>query len=158
MLRYRRTCPMAWVTVLAGAVAACEIPHGVWREAPLTQLPPADCVRGVLLSTPGIVAVRDTMREGDYHFDYWGKNREVAGMLDLRRYKRNGQVRFGFEQSLWVMNRNPPQDVVDRTRPVMRSVESNLERRCGLDGLTSSIDERCSAGVRCPDLPSALTY
>jgi hypothetical protein len=161
MSRYRSPYAMTAVTVLAATVAACEIPYGVWRRAPLTQLPPADCVRAALLSTPGVVAVRFQARDtitGDkgYFFDYWGKNREVAGLLDLRSYKHKGQTHFAFEQSVWAMNRKPPQDVVDRTRPVMRSVESNVERRCGLDGLVSAVEERCSRGVKCSHLPGPL--
>lgn len=57
-----------------------------------------------------------------------------------------------FSQHLVDINRKPPQELIDGSRPVMRWIEEALETECGMDGLAAAIDEHCS-GVQCPALP-----
>jgi hypothetical protein len=49
---------------------------------------------------------------------------------------------------LMEINRKPPQEDIDATRPVMKALEERLEKQCGIVGLAASIKEACR-GVEC---------
>jgi hypothetical protein len=72
----------------------------------------------------------------------------VLGALQVTiRY--DGETNFS--QHLVDINRKPPQETIDATRPVMRWIEEALQVQCGMAGLVTGIDEHCS-GVECPPL------
>lgn len=140
---------------------ACDFYLGVSRKARLDEMPVLGCVTRVLQSTPAIARV--TYRHwGDtigtehtigHQFLYSGD--DVEAELILREYYRDGHKHVEFEQTVFAANRAPSQDLVNHTRPVMVSVEANLEHRCGLNGLTSGVRERCG-GVKCPTLAAVV--
>jgi hypothetical protein len=140
------------------ALVACDFEYGVTRQAKLVRLPPADCVRSAIESTPGIESVRYSTSEGSrtitltglkpadqvHSFVYRGEG--VEGVLQLvANYK--GEVHFS--DVLVGINRKPPQVLVDQTRRMMSTLETGLEARCNVSGLVASIRESCR-GVECP--------
>jgi len=59
-----------------------------------------------------------------------------------------------FSQSMFMINRRPPQEDIDASRPVMDRIEHRLELQCGMEGLTSHLKEWCQ-GVLCPPISTA---
>jgi len=151
----RRTS-LLWTAVLGTTLGACMVDYtlGVWRRAPLSQLPPMDCVRSVLDSTPNIRVVLSRTDTSDrrtvHYFGYEGDR--IQALLEFEGYQQKGGMAYKVEQSVVGWNRRPPQDIVDRSRPVMRSIEHDLERRCRVDGLVASVQEQCSWRVKCPPM------
>jgi hypothetical protein len=157
MLRFLVVC-------LTVALLGCDTVHGVQRVATLEAFPSIDCVRTVLDSTPGItkidygetdggaaITLSGLKPEGPTHtFSYAGsESSHIKGHLQIRQDHR-GIV--SFDQTLLWLNGTPPQEDIDATRPVMRSIEQRLARDCGIHELPSRIMESCS-GVRCGSSP-----
>jgi hypothetical protein len=83
-----------------------------------------------------------TMFPGESAIESWSR---VGFSADEYDGKTN------FSQHLLEINRKPPQDLINGTRPVMYWVEQRLEEECGMTGLTTSIQEFCR-GVECRPL------
>lgn len=50
--------------------------------------------------------------------------------------------KVAFSHSLLLLNKRPPREWIDATRPVMILIETQLEEICGLTNLVSSVVER----------------
>lgn len=149
------------IVTLVGSLSACDTSYGVMRSTPIQVDPTPECVERVLRSTPGIASVeykhssggRDLTLSGIKppilveSFFYKGPD-NVRGVL---QYTKDYDGTMEFSQSLTEINVIPPQEYITATRPVMYKVELDLERECGLVGLTSRIKEWCNK-EDCPPL------
>ena len=145
--------------VVALAMAACDFLYGVNRRAALTRLPQVDCVRETLETTPGIERVDYQAWVGSRPITWAGL--QQADQVHTFLYRGEGvqgalQLVVGYEgdvelsDTLLDVNRKPPQELIDGTRPVMRLVEERLEQRCGIEGLVRDVRESC-LGVACTE-------
>jgi len=147
-------------TVLLGG---CDFIYGVTRDARLESQPALDCVGKVIRATPGIARVEEENRSGGrvltwsglqppnqvYYFRYFGEpGSHVFGFVHLDVYP-NGEVEFSNYRI--GINRKPPQEDIDATRPVMQKIEAGLAKQCGLTQLPARIKELCT-GVDCKPL------
>jgi hypothetical protein len=137
------------LTVLACCVTlgGCDPLYGVVHFADLAHPLPADCVREVLASTPG---VEFSSHQGPPNvFSYWvtpEKGERVPGILQMPkpegadyRYS-NGNVRMG--------GFPPPQAQTRAFRLALRAIDTGLAERCGL---TAPVKEFCYS-VNCKPL------
>jgi hypothetical protein len=149
----------AAIVVVAVVLAACDTLYGVKRRASLSRLPRVDCVRATLETMPEIERV-------DYHA--WAGSRPViwtgiqsADQVHTFVFSGDGvqgavqlvvdyEGNVEFSDTLLQINQKPPQQLIDRTRPVMRALEARLEQRCGVEGLARDVRETCR-GVACPE-------
>jgi hypothetical protein len=144
-------------------------PSGVIREARLlTPLAP-ECVQRVIAGTPGITTL-------DHHHDEFGQVTTVSGrtgpqdVIDNYSYRgdesshvvgvfklsRHFDGRVEISDALTSLTGSPPQADIDASRPVMVSLESAIESRCGARNLSKRIKERCE-GVMCRALGPSPT-
>ena len=108
--------------------------------------------------TPGVATVHYQPTQGSkpvtlsgvhpatavHTFMYSGGS-SVHGVLQFTIDYRN---RVEYSQTLLQMFQPPPQQWVDATLPVMKSIELCLQSEAGLSGLESSVVQRCD-GVVC---------
>jgi hypothetical protein len=146
--------PLICTVLLSG----CDIFYGVYREAPLSSRPNLDCVRDAIEKTPGVAEVQYRHHEGgttltfkspasiaDSYLYRGPVGSHVLGALQIH-WNYPGNVVF--TDTLQDINRKPPQEDVDHSRPVMKLVEQRLESECEMSGLTSKVKETC-LGVQC---------
>jgi hypothetical protein len=150
--------------VMALIITGCDVLYGVKRDAPLQSLPKLDCVQGVIERTLGIESVKyrkdeagtaltisglKTPASTSYSYVYKGaEGSHIIGDLQvLERY--DGTITIS--QNLRDLNRKPPQEDIDATRPVMILIEQRLEAECGVTNLAGNIKEYCK-GVECPSI------
>jgi hypothetical protein len=128
-------------------VLGCEREYGVHRTALLQAYPDLACIRGVIERAPGIGRVTETSpREprttgaprGSHYFSYEGPS--VSAHLAVVA-ETNGEI--SLSQTLMQVDSPPPQEMIDATRAVMRSLERQLENDCAMNGLASSTKEFC---------------
>ena len=127
----------------------CDRDYGIIRGADLTRFPDPKCVRRVLDATPGLSSVREASfdndaqrrasQPGDHHYFFYEGPR-VEGHLAII-VEEPGHI--SFRQSFLRVAEKPPQDMIDATRAVMRSVEKRLEAECEVAGLSAAVYELC---------------
>jgi hypothetical protein len=143
-----------------GVLWGCDSMYGVSRRATIPSPPPLACVETVIRRAPGVEDVQYSRTEGNRPLTWTG----VEPATDVHTFAyRDGQVRgflqvtveydgkTTFSQNLTDINRKPPQEQIDASRPVMRWIEERLEAECGMSGLPLAVEEHCS-GVDCPPL------
>jgi hypothetical protein len=144
--------------IAAALLSGCDIFYGVYRAAPLSSRPNLDCVKDVIEKTPGVAEVHYRHDEGgttltfkspasiaDSYFFRGPAGSHVLGTLQIGW---NYPDQVVFTDTLRDLDRKPPQEDVDRSRPVMKLVEQRLESECGMSGLASKVKETC-LGVQC---------
>lgn len=134
----------------------CEREYGVVRTTVLARLPDLSCISRVLEATSGINSVRVASAgddepsgapdPGDHHYFFFEGPRVDGELLVV--VEEQGTIRFS--QSFVLVNEKPPQEVIDTTRAVMRTVERRLEADCGMKGLSADVQEICLR-VSCQD-------
>jgi hypothetical protein len=145
--------------LVAVVLAACDFLYGVNRRAALARLPQVDCVRETLETTPGIDQVDYGAGVGSRPITWTGL--QAADQVHTFLFRGDGvqgAVQFvvgydgdvEFSDTLLELNRKPPQELIDGTRPVMRNLEARLEQRCAVEGLVREVHETCW-GVACPE-------
>jgi hypothetical protein len=140
---------LAAVVVLCG----CDPISGVMRNAELASPPEPECVRLAIEGTPGVTSVKflkSSTEEADYSYLYSGNpGNNVSGAVQIRA--RNGKL--SYSNSHLSLGAPPAQADIDATRPVMRAMEKNIARQCGITELASGVRENCT-GVACNPLPN----
>ena len=133
-------------------VAGCDASYGVYRTARLDSLPPLKCVSRAIETSPGVAFVRyenSTSEPVVHTFTYRGiEGSHIGGALQLII---SSDRDVSFSHSLMMLNKNPPQQDIDATRPVMQHIEEALASQCGATQLPAEIEEQCR-GVACPPL------
>lgn len=146
-----------YLVLVSSFLAACDFVGGVHRHYHLREAPIPLCVEQSLTRMEGVTNVRYVQEQAN------------AWRLTLRGYKRSQFHKFSYEavgievsleielyynneadyrHSYMRLNTVPPQEHIDRIRPVMTQVEQVLETECEIKGLSSGIEESCSR-VKC---------
>jgi hypothetical protein len=143
------TLILVWITLL---LSSCDIIYGVLRTAEISEPPELDCVKSVLVSTPGVDSVNYQESEGGRTFTVTGIKPPIKShtftysgvkILASVQIMIESSAKTTFRHTLADINRKPPQDVIDRTLPLMRQIERQLEAECKMRGLPDSIKEYC---------------
>lgn len=147
------------VTLVSLCLAGCDVFYGLFRSAQgLTVAPQDKCVVTVLQSIPDVTNVAaQPVRNGSrpltlhgiekpdqeyyYSYEYRGVRH---GLVFAKSYK--GIVYYS--SSLIYINSKPPQELIDKIRPILGPIEKALETQCGVTELTSKVTESCR-GVKC---------
>ncbi|MBI3606698.1 MAG: hypothetical protein HY207_01880 [Nitrospirae bacterium] len=149
---------------LCCALTGCDIGYGTMRRASLQAVPPLECVRHVVESTPGIARLDYSQDEGGtaltlgglkspayvaYTYFYRGvEGSHIFGILQIHKDHKGA---MSLSQNLMYLNVKPPQADIDASRPVMALIEQRLEAECGIVELVKNIKETCH-GVTCQEL------
>jgi len=152
-------CLLVLIAAALLSLSSCDIFYGVYRAAPLNSRPNLACVRDVIEKTPGIAEVQYRHHEGgttlslkspaniaDSYFYRGPVGSHVLGVLQID-WSYPGNVVL--TDTLQDLDRKPPQEDIDHSRPMMKLVEQRVESECEIVGLTSKVKERCQ-GVQCP--------
>ena len=171
-MTHRRTSRLLSLAAWAAAglvLGGCDTLNGVWRTAHLDEMPPADCVAGVLATQPGIGNIeRRTGVPHEYltmqgwvtplgleeNFVYRATD---GAMLAFLIMGPGTDSRTYFEQYMGAMGRLPSQRSVDAARPVMASIERRVGAECGHPELPTAIVERCTKGLACGPIGDAAS-
>jgi hypothetical protein len=137
------------------SAAGCEIAHGVWRKASLSELPAADCVVDVFTAVVPEAEI-------DSRFEsWWTTDKYPSHVISYndRKNKIEGEMwlvpersgKFMYHNSYSLLNRHPDPSVVAATRSAMRAIEAALAARCGAKELQFNVRESCRS-AECPSL------
>ncbi len=142
--------PIALYTLaLSILLSGCDTISGVTRSADLRSFPDIRALKAKIESYPEIDEVILEEREGSrplklsgikpadqvFYLRYSG-GESVRGTL---MFIRDFQGKVGYHQSLLAMNRLPPQDWIDETWPIMKRIESDMEKEFGFDEIPETL-------------------
>jgi len=145
----------------------CDTIHGVSRTAVLDTFPSMECVRTAIGATPGITSIEYQEIDGGTALTLGGL--QPAGKIHTFRYRgpegshiigvlQVHQDHLGtvsFTQSIFDINRVPPQEDIDASRPVMLALEHRLADMCAIRELPARVTETCQ-DVQCQPLQQGL--
>ena len=134
-------------------LTGCDPIFGVTRNARVQFMPEPALVGATIKSTPGVDKVDYHFEEGGrpltwsgikppdqvYTFVYRGGTNVHGAVQFIVDYKKSVE----YSQTLLEMGRPPAQEWIDATRPVMKQIEVELEKNCGLTNLQTKVVERC---------------
>jgi hypothetical protein len=110
-------------------------------------------VGAIIKSTPGVDSVDYRFEKGGrpltltgikppdqvYTFSYRGGTNVHGALQFVVDYKQAVE----YSQTLMRLGSPPPQEWIDATRPVMKQIEVELEKNCGLTNLQTTVVEKC---------------
>ena len=144
-----------------GILSGCGYSPVVARRAELDKMPTKACLAEALYKTNDITLLK--MSEGEkppvtpgyvIFFDYKCKGRLADACVKDTLFEfdksREGRTIFthtfvynAFSEGMNGVSKNAAQKMVDTIRPVMKTVERNIETQCNLPGFAASIEEKC---------------
>lgn len=147
------------VLLLGTFFVGCDPIYGIRHSAAEISRVPADsCVVDALEAIPGITDVRSIdenstsepltlhgVEKPDELHRFFYKYEGIADNLYLA-VSYDGKT--SYQHAFVMMDRRPPQAIVDRLYPSFKLVDVALETQCGVVGLSGMIKESCN-GVRC---------
>jgi len=136
-----------YILLLALALTSCDTFYGINRVAELTIVPDLERISAAIRSVEGISRVTYKRYDGSSPSDiffYSGTN-GICGRVSLETNK-TGKKTFGVH--FISSNRIPPQGEIDRNYATMLKVEEQIEKQCGLDGLSKSVTETSSPKMK----------
>jgi hypothetical protein len=134
-------------------LTGCDPIFGVTRNAHVQFMPEPAMVGATIKSTLGVDKVDYRLTEGGrpltwtgikppnqvYTFLYRGGTNVHGAVQFVVDYKKSVE----YSQTLLRMGSPPPQEWINATRPVMKQIEVELEKNCGLTNLQTTVVERC---------------
>jgi len=133
-------------------LTGCDPVFGVSRRARVQFMPAPTRVGATIKATPGVDNVEYRETEGSRPLTLTG----IKPPDQIHTFMYSGgsnvhgvvQFKIDYEQTVWYsqtllrIGRRPPQEWVDATRPVMKQIETELEKHCGLTNLQESVVEK----------------
>jgi hypothetical protein len=118
------------------------------------------CIQAALERTPTVSEITHKKMQGGRPITSTGI--KPAGVVDYYFYKSgpiqgNIHVETDYSgksvvsQTYGALNRKPPQEHIVYIRPLMKAIEVNVERECGINGFSGSVVESCG-GIDCQPL------
>ena len=135
----------------------CDSIHGVSHVLYKAPKPEKTCIEKAILSVPNVSNLKYKKVSSGRPITLHGL--EKADEVNYYFYKYlglNGNLYFNvnykeettFFHTYIGMNKVPSQNEIDKIRPIMFQIESEIEKQCGLVDFSSKIEERCFS-VKC---------
>ncbi len=141
------------ILLLGLLLTGCDPIYGVRRRASVPFVPEPAKVGAIIHATPGVDKVDYHYCEGSrpltitgvkppdriYTFWYEGGPNVTGAPQFIEDYKG----RIEYSQSLMCMGYRPTQASLNATLPVMKQIEAELEKECGLTNLQATVVQHC---------------
>jgi len=151
LVRYMHTLARFTLIISVLSITGCDTHYGVYRKAQTSDFIDHKCIESSLNSIKEASNIKYTLMGGDpsvtantkegyashrYHYTFEGIN----GFVSVLTNKNGSQI----TQFSSAINRPPPQKNIDKIRPIMDKIETEISSHCAIEDFSSLVEEICN--------------